>query len=79
MVIHKIGTQNEGFTFTKCGIALHIYGGKAVSKWDCVDCKSCLKGMNHRKKPRKEECVCGEIMINMNGTWVCESEVDHEC
>ncbi len=79
MAIHKIGTQNGGFLFSKCGLAIHIVGGYACRSWEDVTCKNCLKRLNHRKKPRKEECVCGDVMINRNGNWFCESEVKHEC
>ncbi len=43
MVIHKLGTQNGRFTFSKCNRALHIVGGEAADDWEDVECKQCLK------------------------------------
>ena len=33
---------------------------------------------NHRKKPRKEECVCGGKMIKCGFNWFCEFELNDE-
>lgn len=41
-MIHKIRTQNKGFTFSECSRALHIVGGQATTNWGNVTCKQCL-------------------------------------
>jgi hypothetical protein len=44
VVIHKFtNTSTDAFCFTECGRALHIEGGQAVSAWEAVTCKQCLK------------------------------------
>ena len=34
------------------------------------------KKFNHRKKPRQEECVCGDRMINTGLRWWCLTELE---
>jgi len=77
MVIHKLGnhSKSKGVAFSKCGIALHIEGGDACSDWKGVTCKNCQSKINHRKKPRKEECRCGgKMFMNIVRHWYCEFE-----
>ena len=43
MVTHKLRSGGGAFAWSECGRALHIVGGQAVTNWDVVDCKQCLK------------------------------------
>ncbi len=43
MKVHMLGTNNDPFMFTKCGVALHIKGGVTSPDWKEVTCKKCLK------------------------------------